>query len=229
MNQILVYKLDSTDFNTNILAPSASSKKQSKSAKLYYSILIVCILVISSSTLYSCIYFYNLKSTNDYSKQLSQSFSVSTLYSSNNNYSTSFLNSNTSEGTSTPFIIGAIEIPKINLYYPILSYATEESLKKSLARFAGPMPNETGNLCIAGHNNIDNSFFGKLGLLEIGDEIKIYDLSGNYLIYYTYDKYETTSSDTSCTSQETNGLKIITLITCNSLKDTRKIYKAKAE
>ena len=86
-----------------------------------------------------------------------------------------------------------------------------------------------GNLCIAGHNNIDNSFFGKLNLLNIGDTIRIYDLSGTYLNYTIFDKKEINSTDLSCTLQNTNGEIQLTLMTCNSFKNTRIIYKAKAE
>ena len=53
----------------------------------------------------------------------------------------------------------------------------------SVCRFAGPMPNEIGNLCIAGHNYINNKLFGRLAELKIGDEITIYDLSGNSINY----------------------------------------------
>ena len=88
------------------------------------------------------------------------------------------------------------------------------------------MPNEIGNLCIGGHNNIDNSFFGKIKQLNLGDEIKIYDLSGNYIKYKLYDKKEILNNDLSCTNQNTNGKKIITLVTCNTLKDTRVVYTA---
>ena len=55
-----------------------------------------------------------------------------------------------------------IEIPKIGIYYPIISEATDELLKISPCRIAGPMPNEDGNLCIAGHNYDNYKFFSKL-------------------------------------------------------------------
>ncbi len=89
------------------------------------------------------------------------------------------------------------------------------------------MPNEAGNLCIAGHNYVDYKLFSRLNELEINDEIKIYDLSGNSITYRIYDIYETDSSDTSCTFQETNGLKIITLVTCNNINGKRLVVHAK--
>lgn len=235
MNQILDYKLDKSDFSfcSNNSQTSKFNKKKKKrnekSSHIYATILIISIFFLLALSIYCCFYFYNLHHTDINAKQLSQSFLVSTLYSNSNNYSATSLNSTYVTNNTTPIIIGTIHISKINLHYPILSYANEATLQKSLARFAGPMPNQIGNLCIAGHNNIDNSFFGKLNLLDIGDEIIIYDLSGNYLTYNVYNKYETVNTDLSCTSQNTNGFKIVTLITCNSLKGTRKIYVAKAE
>lgn len=224
MNQILYLKTEIDDCR-NINEDTFYLNKRNKS-KSYYIIFGISIILITAFFIYICFYIYNLKKKDSLSKSLSQSFSISTLYSDNNSYAPSFAQS-TSE--SNPFIIGVIEIDKINLHYPILSYATTESLKISPARFAGPLPNEVGNLCIAGHNNIDNSFFGKLTLLDIGDEVKIYDLTGNFLKYIIYDRFEVNNSDFSCTSQDTKGEKIITLMTCNSLKDTRIIFKAKAE
>ena len=44
--------------------------------------------------------------------------------------------------------------------------------------------------------------------------------------YKIFDKKEVESTDLSCTSQETNGKKIVTLMTCNSIKQTRIILQA---
>ena len=86
-----------------------------------------------------------------------------------------------------------------------------------------------GNLCIAGHNYIDNRFFGRLDELQKNDIIEIYDLSGKMLEYSIYDKYEIKSSDMSCTSQNTNGNTIITLLTCNNVSGKRLVIVAKAK
>ncbi|MBO5005715.1 MAG: sortase [Clostridia bacterium] len=84
-----------------------------------------------------------------------------------------------------------------------------------------------GNLCIAGHNYADKRFFGRLKELAINDKITIYDLSGNSLDYFIYERKEINPDDLSCMSQETNGQKIITLITCNNMSDKRLLIKAK--
>ena len=191
-----------------------------KKRKNFIFIFTFSIIIIISLLIYSYSYFYRLKENKKLNNSLIQSFSITTLYNANNNYS------NSSNNIYSPFIIGLLQIDKINLNYPIISYSSDELLKISICRFAGPMPNETGNLCIGGHNNIDNSFFGKLNRLNLGDNIRIYDLSGNYLDYTLYDKKEVLSNDLSCTNQNTNGKKIVTLVTCNTLKGTRIIYTA---
>lgn len=93
------------------------------------------------------------------SKNLLNNYTLTTAY---HNYS----ESNVIE-SETPFVIGIIKIDKINLIYPILSQTDDELLKISLCRYAGPMPGESGNLCIVGHNYIDNRFFGNLDIIVI--------------------------------------------------------------
>ena len=150
---------------------------------------------------------------------------MTTLYSEDNNYETEKLNNSVDK--SSLFVIGMIKIDKINLNYPILSQSNKELLKMSLCRFAGPLPNEVGNLCIAGHNYVDYKLFSRLNELEKNDIVQIYDYTGNKLDYVVYDKYEVEVDDLSCTSQDVGGKRIITLLTCNNVNGTRIVVKAK--
>ena len=100
-------------------------------------------------------------------------------------------------------------------------------LKMAPCRFYGPYPNQIGNLCIAAHNYDDNRFFSNLYKLNIGDIINIYDSSNLCITYSVYQKYEISIKDTSCTSQNTNGQKEITLVTCNNINKNRLIIKAR--
>ena len=168
---------------------------------------------------------YNSSKKEQISKSLVSNFGITTLYSNNNDYVTSRTSIATNE--VNPFVIGLIKIDKINLTYPILSNTDDELLKIAPCYFYGPMPNEIGNLCIAGHNNANNTIFGRLNLLNYGDIISIYDLNGNQLDYKIYEISEVKADDLSCTNQDTNNLRIVTLITCNTLKGTRVIIKAK--
>ena len=126
-----------------------------------------------------------------------------------------------------PFVIGIIQIEKININYPILSKTSRELLKVSLCRCAGPMPNEVGNLCIAGHNLVDYKLFSRLNELNLTDTVKIYDLKGNMNEYKIYQKYEVDPTDLSCLNQNTEGNKIITLLTCNNVNGKRLIVVGK--
>lgn len=124
--------------------------------------------------------------------------------------------------------IATIRIPKINIYYPVLSETTEELLKKAPTKFMYGEPNEVGNFCIAGHNYRNKKFFSKVPTLENGDIIEITDENKQTMSYSVYTKYEVVPEDVSCLDQETNGRKEITLITCTDDSQKRVIVKARA-
>ena len=124
------------------------------------------------------------------------------------------------------YTIGQIYIPSINCNYPILNSDTENYdtlLKIAPVKFHGANPNEVGNLCIVGHNYRNNQFFSKVPKLENGDIIEITDTFGKTLQYEVYDKFTTVNTDTSCTSQRTDGRKEITLITCTDASDEHRV------
>lgn len=185
-----------------------------------YRILFIILLFIIFILLFSLFIKLNKNDVDEQiSKKLSSSYSVSTLYSDNSTITTTLDND--------PFVIGIIKIDKINLNYSILSVSNNDLLDISVCRFAGPMPNEIGNLCIAGHNYVDYKFFSRLNELELGDNITIFGLNGVSKDYTIYDMYEIKPSDTSCTSQDTNNLRIVTLITCNNVNGKRLVVQAK--
>ena len=129
--------------------------------------------------------------------------------------------------------IATINIPKINVTYPIIdgptdsAEETEDLLKISPTKFWGPGPNEVGNFCIVGHNYRNTRFFSKVPTLVEGDIIEITDLSGKTIQYKVYTKYEVDPTDVNCTTQLTNGRKEITLITCTDDSKYRVVVKAK--
>lgn len=133
----------------------------------------------------------------------------------------------TADDGTTYYTIGIINIPSINVNYPILSTYTDELLKISPCKFHGPNPNEVGNLCIAGHNYKNSKFFSKVPNLQLGDTIEITDLSGRMLTYTVYDKFIVNPDELACTSQLTDGKKEITLITCTNDNKQRHIIKAR--
>ena len=120
--------------------------------------------------------------------------------------------------------IGKIKIPKLEIEKYILAETTEESLKAAVTKTCGPKANKIGNLCISGHNYVQT--FGRLKELEIGDKILITDTYNREITYQVYKVYKVDPTDTSCLSQETNGEREITLITCTLGAIKRNIVKA---
>lgn len=129
------------------------------------------------------------------------------------------------------YTIGQIDIPTIDCHYPILASDTENFdtlLKIAPVKFHGANPNEVGNFCIVGHNYRNSQFFSKVPRLENGDIIQITDTFGEVVEYEVYDKFIVKNTDTACTSQQTEGRREITLITCtNASNDDRVIVKAR--
>lgn len=219
MNQILYSKDDSS--NNNI------TKKRNKNLvknflklQMFFS-LFICISV----SLYYMFYLYNNNKKENLSKKLIDNFNIKNLY--DNEVYSAARTSTLYETDKTSFnVIGLIEISSININYPIISTVNEELLKIAPCRFYGPMPNEIGNMCIAAHNYNNYKFFSKIKNLKIDDKIYIYDLSGKKMEYVVYNSYETEYNDLSCTNQDTKGRKEITLITCNNIKNKRRVVKA---
>lgn len=130
---------------------------------------------------------------------------------------------------------GKIAIPKLGIEYGILDgetdseAETEELLKMSPVKFHGPDINTVGNYCIVGHNYRNTRFFSKVPTLVNGDIIQITNFADNSTVSYeVYDKYIVEPTDVSCTSQNTNGKREITLITCTDDSKQRVIVKARA-
>ena len=192
-------------------------------SKKYKIQLIISLIIFITVFLFWLRYYLSTKSEDKFSNSLLNSFNIERIYSNSEGYTVVEL-----DGNSTT-VIGIIEIPNINIKYPILSNISDELLKVSPCRFYGPLPNENGNLCIAAHNYDDNRFFGNLYKLNIGDMINIYDSSNNVTHYYVYDKFESSEKDTSCINQDVHTLKELTLITCNNLNKNRLIIKSKAQ
>lgn len=124
-------------------------------------------------------------------------------------------------------VIGKIEIPKINLTTYILSETNKESLDKSVTKLCGPKINGIGNVCITGHNYNKENMFSNLKRLEIGDSIFVTDTNGNKIEYLVYDKYKVYPKETECLSQNTEGEREVTLITCTGGAIKRLIVKAR--
>lgn len=126
-------------------------------------------------------------------------------------------------------VIGTIEIPAIDLEYPILEKATTTSIEQAVAYLYGPGPNKIGNTVIVGHNYRNGAFFGNNDKLKVGDKVYIKDNSGTRIQYNIYNIYETSPDDTDYMERDTNGKREISLSTCTDNSQARLIIWAVEE
>ena len=124
-------------------------------------------------------------------------------------------------------IEGIIEIPKINIKYPIIDHTNEETMKVSITKFWGPQANEIRNYTVAGHNNKDGTMFGKTKYLQIGDKIILTNLKNETIEYEIFKLYSIDPDDVSCVESVENGTREITLITCTNGHKNRLVTKAR--
>ena len=122
---------------------------------------------------------------------------------------------------------GIIEIPKINIKYPIIDHTNEETMKVSITKFWGPQANEIGNYTVAGHNNKDGTMFGKTKYLQIGDKIKLTNLKNETFEYEVFKIYSIDPDDVSCVESVESGTREVTLITCTNGHKNRLVTKAR--
>ncbi len=124
-------------------------------------------------------------------------------------------------------VVGIINIPKINIEYPILEKTNKESLKLSITKFYGEKINQIGNVVLAGHNNLNNKMFGKIDKLENGDIIELTDSQMVTIKYEVFDKYIIDPNDISCIYPVDENSREVTLITCINRDKNRLIVKAR--
>ena len=203
-----------------ILCTKLENKKQKKKNwfvfQFCFSLCIVSFLIF-----FGLFYYYDLTKKEKKSYNLINNYSIYRLYSDSNQ------EQNTANEENLNGLFGIIEIPKINLYYPVFSTLSEDLLKIAPCKFYGETPDKNGNICIAGHNYHNSTFFSKLSLLEKNDEINIFDNNGNKYIYIIYDIYEVQASDFSPVFNYPKNRKIISLFTCDEFGKNRIVVKAK--
>lgn len=201
-----------------ILVTSFNNKKENK--KIFKVQFVVSIAIIIFAICFFIYYLYSLKTSENFSKKIISNYNISTLYSNNKK-------NNEIQSSAENSIFGIIEIPKINIYYPVFSFLSEENLKVSPCKLYGTNLNENTNICIAGHNYNNDMFFSNIDKLQNGDEIYIYNNNGFKYIYKVFEKYEVKENDLSPIYNYNKNEKTLTLITCNNLNNNRIIIKAK--
>lgn len=139
MNQILSFKNieEENDIN-NATTLNHNVNKQKNKFNLFLKIQFVFSNIVTIIFIY---YFLTYKLTinkqEKLSKELLRDFNISSLYSSTNDYSSKKIYYNYNS-TSSFSIIGLIEIPKLNIIYPIISEISDDFLKIAPCKFYGP-------------------------------------------------------------------------------------------
>lgn len=124
-------------------------------------------------------------------------------------------------------VVGIIEIPSINIKYPIINKTNDTTMKYSITKFSGGEINSIGNFTVAGHNNLNGTMFGKVKRLNIGDQIKMTDLYNNTVTYEIFEIYLVDPNDVSVLNPVDENTREITLITCTNGHLNRLITKAR--
>ena len=153
------------------------------------------------------------------------------------NVEDTFVDSNNSGGNSgqtTTYkgftVVGTIQIPAINLKYPILEKNSKKALETSVVlMYTASGLNEVGNSVIIGHNYRNGTMFSNVKKLENGDIIYITDSQGRKVKYTVYSIYRTSGSDGKYITRNTQGKREISLSTCTDDSKARTIVLAKED
>ena len=234
MNQILV---------TEKLYVTPELKRKKRIYKIQFFVSIFFIFLLSSYYIYaeydrnkseevSRVLLSEVKSEDKTTKQDSKNDPIIIVLSENEaedaeEVEVNEVINNTTLNDTTYTTEAIITIPKIDITYPVLSETSDELLEISVNKYWGPKPNEVGNYCVVGHNYKNGKMFGRLHELENGDIVELEDLTGKTVKYKVYNKYIVEPTDTSCTSQLTNGRKELTSITCTNYGTQRLVVKCR--
>lgn len=122
-------------------------------------------------------------------------------------------------------VIGIIEIPKYDQQYPIIGQWSYKLLKISVCRYKGPGVNQSGNLVLIGHNYKSGAHFGNLKNLEKGDEIYLTAAGSSEKVRYEVYDIDDVAPDAFSALDEYEGDAGLTLMTCTSSGNKRKILR----
>lgn len=123
-------------------------------------------------------------------------------------------------------VIGELVIEKIGVKNNILEKYTEEALDLSVTKFYGVDINHVGNICLTGHNYA--RLLKRVKELSIGDTFYMINKEeATKVEYRIFDMYSCSPYDLDCLNPRYNGVKEVTIITCDPGGVTRLICKAR--
>lgn len=125
-------------------------------------------------------------------------------------------------------VVGTIQIPAIDLKYPILEKLSPKSLETSVVLlYTAQGLNNEGNSVIIGHNYRNGTMFSNVKKLDNGDYIYIIDETGRKVRYVIYNIYRASGTESGYMTRNTNGAREISLSTCTDDSKARTIVLAK--
>lgn len=125
-------------------------------------------------------------------------------------------------------VVGTIQIPDIDLKYPILEENTTKALETSVVlMYSAQGLNNEGNTVIMGHNYRNGIMFSNVSKLTEGDYIYITDTTGRKVKYEIYSIYEAEENENSYITRKIEGKKEISLATATNDSKLRTIILAK--
>lgn len=189
--------------------------------KKIYNIIIICLIVLALIVLTMIVVRYGKNYLNE--KDIKETLSI--IESKINNLDD---NNDLLDVDYKGYKVEAIiEIPAIDIKYPVVNITNDNAMKIAITKFAGPEANEVGNYTIAGHNNKDGTMFGKTKYLKLGDKILLTNLKNETVEYEIFKIYSIEPSDVSCIDSVDPNSREITLITCTNGHRNRLITKAR--
>lgn len=183
-----------------------------------YKVILICLIIIAIITGILIIIKYGRNQVNEKNTRLI----VNEIMQQENNV----IDENQVYQIEGYNIIGIIQIPTIELEYPIIDICDKKSMKVSVGKYWGGNVNENGNLSLAAHNNKDGTMFGKTKYLKIGDEIFLTDMKKNKVRYEIYDIFSVEPNDVTILETIKTDVKEVTLITCTNGNKNRLVIKA---
>ena len=205
MNQILITKFE----------------QQHKKLKQFKVLFFISVIAIAIFIAIYVSYKIQLRNEKIFSENIRKNYTIYKLFAESDGHQ---------ELHEDNDIIGNIIIPKLNINYPFFYGINENLLKIAPCRFWGDMPgNKTTNLCIAGHNYNDDSFFSKIGDLENNDLIIIENNKKKKYYYFVYNKFEIDENEINTITKSFKYFNELTLLTCNNKNNKRIVIKAKTE
>ncbi len=130
-------------------------------------------------------------------------------------------------------VIGRIEIPEIDLDYPVIAYSGASSLDVAITHFTGAKINTTGNSVLAGRRvygdtSLLNLFFTRIDRLGVGDDVYLTSPDCERVKYTVTDHKAVKSPDDSMLMQPKDGKRYTTLISGSYDMLNRYIVRAEA-